>query len=59
MSKKSKPFYYEYTNAQGVSILLDSYEWARGMGLEDREVRKAQAGRKREVKKGLAETQPA
>lgn len=56
---KELPFYYEYVNADGVSVLLDHYEWARGMGLEDRDVRKVQAARKREVKKGFATTKGA
>ena len=45
--------YYEYITNDGVVVYLDKYEWARGMGLGDREVKKAQAARKREVKKGL------
>jgi hypothetical protein len=57
--KKKLPFYYEYITPNGVSVLLDQYEWARGMGLGDKEVKKAQAARKREVKKGYAETKEA
>lgn len=48
--------YYEYTTPDGVSVLLDNYEWARGLGITDKEVKKAQAARKREVKKGYAYT---
>lgn len=48
--------YYEYTTRDGVSVLLDNYEWARGLGITDKEVKKAQAARKREVKKGYAYT---
>ena len=53
------PFYYEYINKDGVSVLLDNYEWARGLGITDKEVKKAQAARKREVKKGYAYTKEA
>ena len=53
------PFYYEYITPEGVSVLLDNYEWARGLGITDREVKKAQAARKREVKKGYAYTKEA
>lgn len=53
---KSLPFYYEYITPDGVSVLLDNYEWARGLGITDKEVKKAQAARKREVKKGYAYT---
>lgn len=48
--------YYEYITPDGVSVLLDNYEWARGLGITDKEVKKAQAARKREVKKGYAYT---
>ena len=51
--------YYEYTTRDGVSVLLDNYEWARGLGITDKEVKKAQAARKREVKKGYAYTKEA
>lgn len=53
------PFYYEYITPDGVSVLLDNYEWARGLGITDKEVKKAQAARKREVKKGYAYTKEA
>jgi hypothetical protein len=56
---KDLPFYYEYINKDGVSVLLDNYEWARGLGITDKEVKKAQAARKREVKKGYAYTKEA
>ena len=49
-------FYYEYITPDGIVVLLDNYEWARGLGISDREVKKAQAARKREVKKGYAYT---
>lgn len=50
------PFYYEYITPDGIVVLLDNYEWARGLGITDKEVKKAQAARKREVKKGYAYT---
>lgn len=56
---KELPFYYEYITPDGIVVLLDNYEWARGMGLSDKEVKKAQAARKREVKKGYAYTKEA
>ena len=63
MAKKahycSHHFYYEYITPDGIVVLLDNYEWARGMGLSDKEVKKAQAARKREVKKGHATTREA
>jgi hypothetical protein len=51
--------YYEYITKDGVSVLLDHYEWARGLGITDKNVKKAQAARKREVKKGFADTKEA
>ncbi len=56
---QSKTVYYEYITKDGVVVLLDQYEWSRGLGLSDKEVKKAQAGRKREVKKGFADTKEA
>lgn len=56
---KDKPFYYEYITPDGVVVLLDQYEWSRGLGIKDKEVKKAQAARKREVKKGYADTREA
>lgn len=56
---KDKPFYYEYITPDGVSVLLDQYEWSRGLGIKDKEVKKAQAARKREVTKGFAYTKEA
>jgi len=53
------PFYYEYITPDGIVVLLDNYEWARGLGITDKEVKKAQAVRKREVKKGYAYTKEA
>lgn len=53
------PFYYEYITPDGIVVLLDNYEWARGLGITDKEVKKAQAARKREVKKGYAYTKEA
>jgi hypothetical protein len=35
-------------------VLLDRYEWSRGLGLSDKGVKKAQAARHREVDKGFA-----
>jgi hypothetical protein len=51
--------YYEYITKDGVSVLLDHYEWSRGLGITDKNVKKAQAARKREVKKGFADTKEA
>lgn len=52
-------FYYEYIDSLGNVTLLDNYEWARGLGITDKEVKKAQAARKREVKNGYAYTKEA
>ena len=46
--------YYEYTTRDGTHVLLDRYEWIRGLGLSDKNVKKAQAARHREVAKGFA-----
>ena len=46
--------YYEYITTYGISVLLDRYEWSRGLGLSDKNVKKAQAARHREVAKGFA-----
>ena len=51
--------YYEYTTPDGVSVLLDRYEWTRGLGLSDKNVKKAQAARHREVAKGFATVEEA
>ena len=51
--------YYEYTAPDGVSVLLDRYEWSRGLGLSDKNVKKAQAARRREVAKGFATVEQA
>lgn len=48
------PTYYEYTTRDGTHVLLDRYEWIRGLGLSDKNVKKAQAARHREVAKGFA-----
>jgi hypothetical protein len=48
------PTYYEYITTYGISVLLDRYEWSRGLGLSDKNVKKAQAARHREVAKGFA-----
>lgn len=48
------PTYYEYTTPDGTHVLLDRYEWSRGLGLSDKNVKKAQAARHREVAKGFA-----
>ena len=58
-AKKPLYFYYEYITPDGQVVLLDNYEWARGLGLSDREVKKAQSARKREVSKGFAYTKEA
>jgi hypothetical protein len=52
-------FYYEYIDPTGKVIYLDQYEWSSGMGLSHKEVKKAQAARKREVKNGYAYTKEA
>lgn len=51
--------YYEYIDKDGNVVLLDQYEWSSGMGLSHKEVKKAQRARKREVKKGYADTKEA
>lgn len=56
VARKPAYFYYEYIDPTGKVIYLDQYEWSSGMGLSHKEVKKAQAARKREVKKGLAYT---
>lgn len=48
------PTYYEYTTPDGTHVLLDRYEWSRGLGINDKNVKKAQAARHREVDKGFA-----
>jgi hypothetical protein len=53
------PVYYEYFTTYGISVLLDRYEWSRGLGLSDKNVKKAQAARHREVAKGFARTEEA
>jgi len=52
--KGAAELYYEYTTPAGVSVLLTRYEWARGLGLSDKAVKRAQAARHREVEDGLA-----
>lgn len=42
----------EYIDYKG--LLLNRYEWARGLGKGDKEVTKDQSARRREVKKGFA-----
>jgi hypothetical protein len=51
--------YYEYTTPDGTHVLLNRYEWTRGLGLSDKNVKKAQAARQREVAKGFARTEEA
>jgi hypothetical protein len=53
------PTYYEYFTTYGMSVLLDRYEWSRGLGLSDKNVKKAQAARHREVDKGFANVEEA
>ena len=53
------PTYYEYFTPDDTRVLLERHEWARGLGLSDKNVKKAQAARHREVDKGLAEKLPA
>ena len=62
VAQKVAPFsdiYYEYTTPDGISVLLDRYEWSRGLGLSDKNVKKAQAARHREVAKGFATVEEA
>ena len=47
--------YYEYIIPRANSVLLTRYEWARGLGLADKDVKKAQKDRHREVDEGIAE----
>lgn len=51
--------YYEYTTPDGTRVLLDRYEWSRGLGISDKNVKKAQAARHREVAKGFAKVEKA
>ena len=53
------PVYYEHTTPDGTHVLLDRYEWSRGLGISDKNVKKAQAARHREVAKGFARTEEA
>jgi hypothetical protein len=53
------PTYYEYITTYGISVLLDRYEWSRGLGISDKNVKKAQAARHREVAKGFATVEEA
>ena len=54
--------YYEYTTPatpEGIHVLLNRYAWTRGLGITDKNVKKAQAARHREVAKGFATTEEA
>lgn len=51
--------YYEYTAPDATVVLLTRYEWTRGLGLSDKNVKKSQAARQREVAKGFARTEEA
>ena len=51
--------YYEYFTPDDTSVLLDRYEWSRGLGISDKNVKKAQAARHREVAKGFATVEEA
>ena len=53
------PTYYKYFTTYGISVLLDRYEWSRGLGITDKNVKKAQAARHREVDKGVAKVEEA
>lgn len=53
------PTYYEYITPDGTRVLLDRYEWSRGLGITDKNVKKAQAARHREVAKGFATVEEA
>lgn len=55
----STPIYYEYTTPDDTRVLLDRYEWTRGLGITDKNVKKAQAARHREVAKGFATVEEA
>ena len=59
VAHKPAYFYYEYITPDGIVVLLDQYEWSSGMGLAHKEVKRAQRARKREVKKGFADTKEA
>ena len=48
------PTYYEYITTYGIPVLLNRYEWTRGLGITNKYVKKAQAARHREVAKGFA-----
>jgi len=54
VAQETLPTYYEYIIPRANSVLLTRYEWARGLGLSDKNVKKAQAARHREVAKGFA-----
>ena len=54
VAQETTPTYYEYIIPRANSVLLTRYEWARGLGLSDKNVKKAQAARHREVAKGFA-----
>jgi len=58
-SKTPTNIYYEYIIPRATSVLLTRYEWSRGLGLSDKNVKKAQAARHREVAKGFARTEEA
>jgi hypothetical protein len=47
--------YYEYITLDDTSVLLTRHEWARGLGLKDKDVKKAQKIRHREVAEGIAQ----
>jgi len=51
--------YYEYTAPDATVVLLNRYEWTRGLGITDKNVKKAQAARHREVAKGFATVEQA
>lgn len=55
----SSTVYYEYTTPDDTRVLLDRYEWSRGLGISDKNVKKAQAARHREVAKGFATVEEA
>lgn len=55
----SSTVYYEYITPDETHVLLDRYEWSRGLGITDKNVKKAQAARHREVAKGFATVEEA
>ena len=53
------PTYYEYFTPDDTSVLLERHEWSRGLGINDKNVKKAQATRHRKVDKGFVKVEEA